>query len=112
MKMEDEEIKMLVILGKAARKLAEKDDIEERRIGSIGIDTTIQDTELAKDEAAVCVGMQIRMARQNAGITMAKLGELTGFSQPHLSKIEQGKMNITIETVACISAALKTRILI
>ena len=110
--MEESEIKILATLGKAAKELAERNDIETQRLKSVGIDTTLQDIELAKSEAAVSVGLQIRMARERAGITMKELGELAGLSQPHLSKIEQGKMNITIETVACISAALKTRILI
>lgn len=110
--MEERELKTLVTLGKAARKLAEQDSIEEHMVRSAGMDTAMQNVELAKNEAALCIGMQIRMARNNAGMTMARLSELTGISQPHLSRIEQGKMNITIETVACISIALETRILI
>ena len=54
------------------------------------------------------VGENIKLARINKGITMQQLGEDIGMDRAAISKIEAGK-NITLETLAKISAALEVQ---
>ena len=59
--------------------------------------------------ARICrrsVGARIREARQRAGLSVDRLAELTGIQQSHLSRIEGGRANATIDTYSRIFAAL------
>lgn len=69
-------------------------------------------SKIAKRDIAILVGRQIKSKRIDLGMTLQELSNITGISQPHLSRIEKGKMNVTIETIACISAALNAHVII
>jgi len=53
----------------------------------------------------IYTGQNIRLIRANAGISQAKLAELTGLSQPRISEIEAGA-NITQKTLVKILDAI------
>ena len=52
-------------------------------------------------------GERVRDFRIQKGLTQEKLSLLCGLDRPQISKIEQGKLNITLDTVEKISLALK-----
>jgi transcriptional regulator with XRE-family HTH domain len=51
-------------------------------------------------------GACVRAARQKAGLSQRDLAETTGLQQNHISNIEQGKLNITLDTMAVLAKAL------
>ena len=52
------------------------------------------------------IGYQISKFREERGISQRVLAGLSGIPQPNLSKIEQGKQDITVSTLQRIGAAL------
>ena len=52
------------------------------------------------------IGEQIRDAREVNGYSLRHLAKLTGISHNHIARIEQGKYNVTIDTLAVIAEAL------
>ncbi|MDR0575526.1 MAG: helix-turn-helix domain-containing protein [Tannerella sp.] len=44
--------------------------------------------------------------RKEKGLSTYQLAELTGLRQPHISRLEKGKMNMSIDTLNKIAAAL------
>ncbi len=52
------------------------------------------------------LGTGLRSARTRAGLTMARLAELSGVSQPHLSQLENGKVSPSINTLYRLANAL------
>ncbi|MCW2497990.1 helix-turn-helix domain-containing protein [Jatrophihabitans sp.] len=54
----------------------------------------------------VVLGSGLRSARRRAGLTMARLAELSGVSQPHLSQLENGKVSPSINTLYRLANAL------
>lgn len=55
-------------------------------------------------------GERIREARENIGMTQAKLHELTGISVTQISNYENNLINVGIDNLAKIAKALKTSI--
>lgn len=55
------------------------------------------------------IGMKIREARVNKGWTQNELAFKVGMKQPDISKIEEGKKNITLETLATLCKALEIK---
>lgn len=53
------------------------------------------------------IGSQIKQARLTAGLSVQKLSDKAGTSQPALSDIENGKRNISIFVLQKIAKALK-----
>lgn len=51
-------------------------------------------------------GKQLRAARMAAGLSQAALGTLTGLGQAHVSQIELGRVNVTIETMVLLAHAV------
>jgi len=51
------------------------------------------------------LGSNIRTARKEKGWTQEKLAELSGINDKEVSHIEQGRRNITIDTLVKISTA-------
>jgi transcriptional regulator with XRE-family HTH domain len=51
-------------------------------------------------------GLCLRAARDKAGITQSQLSEMTGVQQKHISKIEHGKINVTLDTMTILAKAL------
>ena len=58
-----------------------------------------------KKSPIIYTGQNIRLIRANAGISQAKLAELTGIAQGRISKIEAGA-NITRKTLLRILEAI------
>lgn len=52
------------------------------------------------------LGQRIRSARRNARISRNKLAERIGMLPTNYSRIEQGKMNVTVETLVRIAGGL------
>jgi DNA-binding XRE family transcriptional regulator len=55
------------------------------------------------------LGKAIREARVQKGLSQKELASLAGIKQPDISKIEDGKKNITLKTLAALSGALKIK---
>lgn len=49
-----------------------------------------------KQEINHCIGQNIKMARERAGLTQDKLAELTDVGVPFLAKLETGKVGISL----------------
>lgn len=52
------------------------------------------------------VGKRIADARKNQGLNVRDLAEKCGLSKNHISRIETGKYNYTIDTLICVTRAL------
>lgn len=52
------------------------------------------------------IGDQLRVAREEAGLSLSEVGELTGLSKNHIHRVETGRYNATIDTIAIIATAL------
>jgi len=64
-----------------------------------------------KDEvAALNLGSQIRQLRNQRGLTLQDVSELTGLSKPHLSQIENDLVSPPLATLIKISTALGVKI--
>jgi predicted transcriptional regulator len=48
-------------------------------------------------------GQNLKAARLEAGLSQRGLADLTGISQRHISAMEMGNVNATIETIAMLS---------
>lgn len=62
--------------------------------------------DAVKHEARKRVGETLKTARIAKGLTVRDVGEITGLAFNHVSRIENGKYNATIDTVALIAHAL------
>ena len=56
------------------------------------------------------VGMAIAQARNAAGLSLRELEALTGIDNGHISRIEGGRMNVTLDTVAKLCEVLGLKI--
>lgn len=52
------------------------------------------------------IGDQVKQARENKNISLRDLAEQTGIAFQHINRVEQGKHNVTIDTLALISHQL------
>ena len=50
--------------------------------------------------------MQIAALRRQGGWTQAQLAKRAGTTQPYINRIESGRVNVTLETLLQLSAAL------
>lgn len=98
-------------------KLAEDWEIKEDDITSLFSPysdwmSTEEIEKLKKDYPAhffnvrVSVGQQIREARTKAGLTLRELADKCGIAFNHIGRIENGKYNVTIDTLYVLSKAL------
>jgi len=55
------------------------------------------------------IGKVIREARVQKGLNQKELALLVGIKQPDISKIEEGKKNITLKTLSALSGVLKIK---
>lgn len=62
--------------------------------------------DMIKDDARRAIGAALKTARKEQGLTIRQVEEMTGIANNHISRIENGKYNVTIDTVALIAAAL------
>ena len=58
------------------------------------------------DEISLLAGMNIRIARRQAGFTQIQLSEATGIDQASISRMENGKQSITLDYLKRIAGAL------
>lgn len=65
-----------------------------------------------KDKARQSVGEQLRKAREAKGWAVHYVERLTGIANNHISRIEQGKYNVTLDTVAVLADALGVKVTI
>ena len=56
------------------------------------------------------IGQDIAQLRKEKGMTQVQLSERCGLSQVHISRIEAGKYDIRLDTLAAIAKALGRRI--
>lgn len=61
-------------------------------------------------EARAEIGRRIKQARNASGMTVRELAEKSGLSKNNISRIEQGRYNVTIDTLSTIAAALGTKL--
>lgn len=61
-------------------------------------------------DARKSVGEQLKAAREAKGYTLRYLAKLTGIANNHISRIEAGRYNATIDTIAVIATALGAEI--
>lgn len=64
------------------------------------------DDTLRKRVAREAVGRQIKEARTSAGLTLRQLAEKTGIAFNHIGRIEAGRYNVTVDTLAILSGVL------
>ena len=57
-------------------------------------------------EIAAEIGQRIAFLRKEAGLSQAVLAERSGIRQSHLSRIECGKYNITLDVLNAIAKGL------
>lgn len=58
------------------------------------------------------IGRQVREAREAKGWTLRYLAKLTGIAFNHIGRIEQGKYNVTIDSLAVIADALGVELIL
>ena len=56
-------------------------------------------------------GKRIRELREAAGMTQVELSNLSGVSQEHISRLENGRHNINAKTADKLAAALGVRLI-
>ena len=52
------------------------------------------------------IGQRIAELRHQRGMTQYELAERTGILRPHISRIEQGRYSVGLDTLAAIAEAL------
>ena len=63
-----------------------------------------------KEQITKCVGKRIQECRQKAGLTQEQLSEISGISQKHISRIEQGYHDTHFTMIYKIAKALNVPI--
>lgn len=56
------------------------------------------------------VGQRIQEYRLAAGLTQAELADKAGMRRPHISRIEAGRYNLTIDTLSAVAEALGKKV--
>lgn len=64
------------------------------------------DTGPIPDDIQAVFGRNLRAARAAQGLKQAELGEKAGLNQHYISRIEDGQVNLTLDTVKRLAAAL------
>lgn len=62
------------------------------------------------EETRRAVGLQISEARKAAGLSMRTLGTIVGIRHGKLSELEQGRANVTIDTLTRVCGSLGLKI--
>lgn len=71
---------------------------------------TNKNGQLVKQAARENIGTLLRAYPQAAGLTLRQLGEMTGIAYNHIGRIEQGRYNVTVDTLAILGDALGVKI--
>jgi HTH-type transcriptional regulator / antitoxin HipB len=83
------------------------DEIVNRFIGEPG---TTRRIEFENELKAEILAFQFKELRKMKNLTQAQLAEKTGIEKGQISRIENGKYNLTLATINKIAAALDTRV--
>lgn len=75
-----------------------------------GLIEPVDNLAIEKQLVRKYVGDQLKAARESAGLTVRELAEKCGISYNHISRIEQGRYNVTIDTLGIIGKALGVEI--
>jgi transcriptional regulator with XRE-family HTH domain len=51
-------------------------------------------------------GRRLREARQRAGLSQAQVAERAGIKQTHVSRVERGHRNLTLDTIEALAQAV------
>ena len=78
----------------------------QRRAGMSPQERAESEVRAARLATALRVGMAIRDAREEGGLTQTELAARMGVAQSALSRIEAGRANITLEMLTRIATAL------
>ena len=66
--------------------------------------------EPSEETAHTIVGHRVRSLREEQGISLRAFAEKTGIHRAHLSQIELGRVNVTLDTLLCIAYALEVEV--
>ena len=88
-------------------KLTSVEELKERHLGSIG--TTRRD-KYEQELKIELLAEEIKALRLANNLTQDQLGEMIGVQRAQISKLENGKSNITIGTLLKVMNALKAKI--
>lgn len=72
------------------------DDVQDELFGLKG---TPQRDQLEKESEMFRISERLKLARKDAGLTQQELAEKVGLKRSDLSLIENGKMNISLDTL-------------
>lgn len=62
----------------------------------------------SSDETALTIfGRRVRSLRKEQGHSLRGFAKITGINRSHLSDIELGRVNVTLETLMCLAYALE-----
>jgi transcriptional regulator with XRE-family HTH domain len=62
----------------------------------------------SSDETALTIfGRRVRSLREEQGHSLRSFARTTGLNRSHLSDIELGRVNVTLETLMCLAYALE-----
>lgn len=56
------------------------------------------------------IGRQLAELRQKKGLTIRQLSELSGITNPHINRIENGKYSVGLDTLATLCKALGCKV--
>jgi transcriptional regulator with XRE-family HTH domain len=66
----------------------------------------LSEAESVSRDVRLLFGQNCRAARVKAGLSQEEISIRTGIPQPRVSRIEQGKQNLTIDTMIILAKAL------
>lgn len=61
---------------------------------------------MTKEQSAQRIGQRIADLRKQQGLTQQELADVSNIGRSHLVRIEQGKYNVRLDTIASIAQAL------
>ncbi len=82
-------------------------DLKDKYIGQRS--TTERETYEYELNAEL-IGRMIKSTRQKKKLTQSQLGSLVGVQKSHISKLENGANNVTLETICKVFNAMDTEI--
>jgi DNA-binding XRE family transcriptional regulator len=88
-------------------KLTSLDELKDKHLGKLG---TLKRDEYEQELKVELLAEEIKSLRLANDLTQDQLGELIGVQRAQISKIENGKSNITIGTLLKVFNALKAKI--
>ncbi len=88
-------------------KLTTLNDLKDKHLGKIG---TSKRDEYEQELKVELLAEEIKSLRLENDLTQDQLGELIGVQRAQISKLENGKSNITIGTLLKVFDALKAKI--